>query len=1043
MNNIKYKRKVEKIIKNIKQDINIVTSGDSEYPIYKYERDKLRYIKKILDNGLEVLFIEDDKAVQSEVYMNVKVGHDQNPEEYPGLAHFLEHMLFIGSEKYPNFDIYSRLIAENNGHSNAYTTSDHTLYYFGCRSDLLFKIIDIFCNFFISPLFHSSKVQTEISAVNSEHEKNIGDDFARRWSLVNVFIKDKINSSFATGNTETLDKDGIMEALKKFYKKYYTVDRMMLIIVHNNINNKFISTIANIFGKISNNKSSIDINEIYPISINKVDGFELIKAEKIEDGSEMMIRFFLPDSIKNRKIIDRSYHILSYILNHSGEQSLYNHLSKTNIIKSISAGIGNIYTGDIGYDIIVNLTDYGFSIYNDVILLIIGYINRINTINNDQDIFNTYQQEIYDIDVLNVNTMSRISGASVADDIIDIYNSFGIDNQYVRIHGMLEDIPKMNKHFKSMLDNMINHTQLRMKVILMSNKIDPNSFDKIDKYYNTKYSVGIEKFNPVSKKKYFNISYKMPELNSYIPDKLDIIIPIKSDIIPIKTSIKTDIKLEDLKKIDDPDEFVRLNSDKGNYYHLLKSNTYGTHYAYGAFNILLSSMSDKLNPINVILIELYFRLIIETYQSDLSMSSAAGNSIYVSRIDRGIRLQFKAFDNKLEKLLTNFLNWFYNPGLTIEYNTYQKIYTTMRNNFLNYEKSKPFTRLHSMLEDFVDPVNNISNSQYLYAIQLFDPKLMQVNNEINFNNLQERTIELINTGSIRGVMAGSIQLNTAKNVVKIVDSYYNYSQNFKIRRIKNPILNCNPSYDKDCDPNYKSYSSKNKYGDDLVYTERLITSYNKNEQDDNIGLSYSIYLGEYVRSEYVSTDEKTNYNLREPLAYIIPGDVIGQHFFNEMRTTKEYGYFVKAGLSGIVNSGTINLFLKFDIQTPRIDKKTGKMIDILNIIRNYVDTEVLDIVLNLDESQVQKTINTYIKNTFKEYSSMGSKFADACSIQSSFTYDDLNKIGTEKYLNRLQSIDAYNELKEINASMVHDLYKKAILNNPRYIVMITPNNSNK
>ena len=150
MNNIKYKRKVEKIIKNIKQDINIVTSGDSEYPIYKYERDKLRYIKKILDNGLEVLFIEDDKAVQSEVYMNVKVGHDQNPEEYPGLAHFLEHMLFIGSEKYPNFDIYSRLIAENNGHSNAYTTSDHTLYYFGCRSDLLFKIIDIFCNFFIS-----------------------------------------------------------------------------------------------------------------------------------------------------------------------------------------------------------------------------------------------------------------------------------------------------------------------------------------------------------------------------------------------------------------------------------------------------------------------------------------------------------------------------------------------------------------------------------------------------------------------------------------------------------------------------------------------------------------------------------------------------------------------------------------------------------------------------------------------------------------------------------------------------------------------------
>jgi len=50
--------------------------------------------------------------------------------ELPGLAHFLEHMLFMGTEKYPEENDYSKFLAENGGSSNAYTSSDHTNYYF-------------------------------------------------------------------------------------------------------------------------------------------------------------------------------------------------------------------------------------------------------------------------------------------------------------------------------------------------------------------------------------------------------------------------------------------------------------------------------------------------------------------------------------------------------------------------------------------------------------------------------------------------------------------------------------------------------------------------------------------------------------------------------------------------------------------------------------------------------------------------------------------------------------------------------------------------
>lgn len=52
-----------------------------------------------------------------------------DPLELPGLAHFLEHMLFYASRKYPTEDEYSKFISEHGGHTNAYTASENTNYH--------------------------------------------------------------------------------------------------------------------------------------------------------------------------------------------------------------------------------------------------------------------------------------------------------------------------------------------------------------------------------------------------------------------------------------------------------------------------------------------------------------------------------------------------------------------------------------------------------------------------------------------------------------------------------------------------------------------------------------------------------------------------------------------------------------------------------------------------------------------------------------------------------------------------------------------------
>lgn len=70
------------------------------------------------------------------------IGSMNDPVELPGLAHFLEHMLFLGTEKYPEENDYSKYLAENGGSSNAYTARDHTNYYFDVSPSALKGALD-------------------------------------------------------------------------------------------------------------------------------------------------------------------------------------------------------------------------------------------------------------------------------------------------------------------------------------------------------------------------------------------------------------------------------------------------------------------------------------------------------------------------------------------------------------------------------------------------------------------------------------------------------------------------------------------------------------------------------------------------------------------------------------------------------------------------------------------------------------------------------------------------------------------------------------
>ncbi|KAG1891434.1 Metalloenzyme, LuxS/M16 peptidase-like protein [Suillus subluteus] len=171
--------------------------------------DEREYRLIKLENGLLAMLIQDPKADIAAASLDVAVGHMSDPDDIPGLAHFCEHLLFMGTEQFPKENEYSEYLSKNNGHSNAYTAPANTNYFFRVATSALPGALARFSAFFHCPLFASSCTTREMNAVDSEHSKNHQTDPWRVFQLNKHLTKEGHPwSKFGSGNRETLSAAG-------------------------------------------------------------------------------------------------------------------------------------------------------------------------------------------------------------------------------------------------------------------------------------------------------------------------------------------------------------------------------------------------------------------------------------------------------------------------------------------------------------------------------------------------------------------------------------------------------------------------------------------------------------------------------------------------------------------------------------------------------------------------------------------------------------------------------------------------------------------
>ena len=341
--------------------------------------DTRDYRAVTLDNGLEVLVVSDPGADKAAAALDVNVGSANNPDARPGLAHFLEHMLFLGTEKYPKPGEYHRFINEHGGSSNAATSFAHTSYFFDVDAAHLEGALDRFAQFFISPRFDREFVERERQVVHSEYVSRLRSDRLRGFAAWKQTLDPRHPlSRFHVGNSSTLASHpgaDIRDELIDFYESSYSSHLMKLVVVGREPLDVLETWVRARFTAVARRDS--DPRRIAGPLYREGLLPARLDIEPIREIRTISLSFAIPSLRPHYRA--HPLVLVSHLLGHEGRGSLLSALKARGWAEGLSAGPGMRHPDFATFGISIRATEAGLAHTADVIASVFAYLDLIRS----------------------------------------------------------------------------------------------------------------------------------------------------------------------------------------------------------------------------------------------------------------------------------------------------------------------------------------------------------------------------------------------------------------------------------------------------------------------------------------------------------------------------------------------------------------------------------------------------------------------------------------------------------------------------------------
>ncbi len=327
-----------------------------------------------LDNGLRAVLIHDQDTDKAAASLDVLVGSANDPESRQGMAHFLEHMLFLGTEPYPTAGDYQAYLSANGGSSNAYTTYDHTNYFFDVDASQLKGALDRFAPFFSTPLFTPDLVERERNAVHSEYTSKIQDDGRRYFDALKQIVNPEHPfAKFTVGNLSTLNGENLAQEVRTFWQENYSANLMSLAVIGPQPLDQLERWVRERFSTIPNYQYD-PIEPQRPL-FTQEDLPSQLEVNSLRDRRSLTLMFPIPEVESLYRIKPTSY--LGGLIGHEGEGSWFAQLRAQGWAESLSAGLGISHSDGAAFMVSIELTPEGRERIDDIVEMGFAHLHLI------------------------------------------------------------------------------------------------------------------------------------------------------------------------------------------------------------------------------------------------------------------------------------------------------------------------------------------------------------------------------------------------------------------------------------------------------------------------------------------------------------------------------------------------------------------------------------------------------------------------------------------------------------------------------------------
>jgi len=640
------------------------------------EQDKRIYTAVTLSNGLPCVLVSDEATERAAAALSVCVGQLQDPPNFPGLAHLVEHMLFLGTEEFPVENEYDKYLSQHGGHSNAYTDLELTCYYCDCQVGALEGALQRFAACLKCPLLNEDALEREIQAVDSEHANNRQQDNWRTHQMSRSIWGHGYSSDrekhpyggFGSGNVEVLlpgseEKASRIKALREqvvaFYDKYYKASNMKLVVIGQNSTEELQNMAETYFGKVpvAEDGSEAHIPTPLPPLLSEP---RIIHYVPVREGRRIEMQWVLPEQRTLYRSKPARY--FSHLIGHEGPKSLLQVLRELHWAQELSADdVSKTTSAFTIFAVQIELTEEGMRHVDDVIRLTYASISLL------KDIPIWVFDELKTTADMQFRFLSKQEASDTACDLV-------VNMQHFDPEHYLSGSYKVYEHDPSAIQSCYEAFKPENMLVLVGSS-DFEGLEETDPWYGTQFKV-------LTQSEVHRLSQEIMRSNDDLASK--IALPEPNDMIATDFDLVTPVP-----PFTSPDVSPMCIADSSLCRLWYKPDTV---FAMPKVNVMLLIRSPLIgeNPRNAVLGSLWAEIVHEFCNEFSYVASMAGLHCDFSSNHSGIEITISGYNHKVDILLKRVVHTINRLPSSLDSTIFDRIKEKLEKRYVAFLVGQPY-----------------------------------------------------------------------------------------------------------------------------------------------------------------------------------------------------------------------------------------------------------------------------------------------------------------------------------------------------------------